>query len=112
MCCTACESNKQTPEPPVTEEVEIMGYRPADVELSGDFEEIISLDRSYDDIYIFGKTATGGYYGYVTNGNFSEYEKMNFAPKKDETVISSSILPFGKKAVLTYLDGKTMIYIY
>ncbi len=112
LCCAACENNKQTPEPPVPEEVEIMGYRPAGVEISGDFEEIISLDRSYDDIYIFGKTTTGGYYGYVTNGNFSEYEKMNFAPRKDETVISSVMLPFGKKAVLTYLDGRTMIYIY
>lgn len=114
LCCTvtACENKDKSPEPPPVVETEIMGYRPAEIELSGDFEEIISVDTYVGDIYIFGKLKTGGYSGYITDGSFDGYEKMNFVPQKNETVKSSSLLPFGKKAVLTYLDGRTMIYIY
>lgn len=111
LCCVACEDKKQTPELPPSE-IMIGGYRPVDIELSGDFNEIISLDINYDDVYIFGRTETGGYSGYLTDGSFSEYERMNFVPQTDETVKSSALVSFGKKAVLTYLDGKTMIYIY
>lgn len=109
---TSCEDKKNTPENPSVPEVEVMGYRPAEVELSQDFEEIISLDTHVGDIYIFGRLKTGGYAGYITDSTFREYERMNFVPQTDEAVKSSALLPFGKKAILTYLDGKTMIYVY
>lgn len=111
MCAvTACENKKQTPEP--VPEVEIMGYRPAEIRLTDDFDRIISLDTNVGDVYIFGQLKTGGYSGYTTDGTFNEYESFSFIPQKNETVKSSAILPFGKKAVLTYLDGKTILYIY
>lgn len=109
---TACENKDKPPAPPPVIETEIMGYRPAEIELSEDFEEVISLDTYVGDIYIFGKLKTGGYSGYITDGSFDKYERMNFVPEKNETVKSSVLLPFGKKAVLTYLDGKTMVYIH
>ena len=111
---TACENKKNTPEPapvPVLE-TEITGYRPAKIRLADDFDIVISVDTNVGDVYIFGQLKTGGYSGYSTDGTFSEYEKMNFIPQKDEIVKSSSLMVYGKKAILTYLDGKTMVYIY
>ncbi|MDE6501086.1 MAG: ABC transporter substrate-binding protein [Ruminococcus sp.] len=111
---TACENKKNTPEPapvPVVE-TEITGYRPAEIRLADDFDKVISIDTNVGDVYIFGQLKTGGYSGYSTDGTFSEYKKMNFIPQKNEIVKSSSLMVYGKKAILTYLDGKTMVYIY
>ncbi|MCM1507790.1 MAG: ABC transporter substrate-binding protein [Ruminococcus flavefaciens] len=114
MCgmATACSEKKETPEITPVPEVKIMGYRQADIRLADNFERVISLDTSVGDVYIFGQLKTGGYSGYTTDDTFREYESLSFIPQKNETVISSALLPFGKKAVLTYLDGTTMIYIY
>lgn len=109
---TACENKKRTPEPEDVPPVEIIGYRPAEIRLTDDFENIISLDTNVGDVYIFGQLKTGGYSGYTTDGTFKEYEKFSFIPQKNEVIKSSAILPFGKKAVLTYLDGKTVLYTY
>ncbi|MDE6424982.1 MAG: ABC transporter substrate-binding protein [Ruminococcus sp.] len=114
MLCalTACENKKKEPAPENVPPVEVMGYRPAEIRLSDDFDRIISLDTNVGDVYIFGQLKTGGYSGYTTDYTFSEYESFSFIPQKNETIISSALLPFGKKAVLTYLDGKTMLYTY
>ncbi|MDE5556200.1 MAG: ABC transporter substrate-binding protein [Ruminococcus sp.] len=109
---TSCENKKKEPAPENVPLVEVMGYRPAEIRLADNFDRIISLDTNVGDVYIFGQLKTGGYSGYTTDGTFSEYESFSFIPQKNEVVKSSAILPFGKKAVLTYLDGKTMLYIY
>ena len=109
---TSCENKKKEPAPESVPQIEIMGYRPAEIRLADDFDRIISLDTNVGDVYIFGQLKTGGYSGYTTDNTFSEYESFSFIPQKNETIISSALLPFGKKAVLTYLDGKTMLYIY
>lgn len=114
MLCAfmACENKKKEPAPESVPQIEIMGYRPAEIRLADDFDRIISLDTNVGDVYIFGQLKTGGYSGYTTDNTFSEYESFSFIPQKNENIISSALLPFGKKAVLTYLDGKTMLYIY
>ncbi len=108
---TAC-SEKNGGQSSVSES-ETVVFRTADIEMAGDFSEIISLDRNDSgSVYIFGQLVTGGYSGYTTDSSFSEYSSFSFVPQTDEYVKSSAFLPYGKKAVLTYLDGETIIYIY
>ncbi|MDE6035401.1 MAG: extracellular solute-binding protein [Ruminococcus sp.] len=112
MCMfTSCDNKTKKPAPEVPE-VKVMGYRPAEIRLTDDFERVISLDTNVGDVYIFGQLKSGGYSGYTTDSTFSEYESFSFIPQENETVITSAILPFGKKAVLTYLDGKNLLYVY
>ena len=112
MCMfTSCDNKKQKPAPEVPE-VEVMGYRPTEIRLTDDFDRVISLDTNVGDVYIFGQLKSGGYSGYTTDSSFSEYENFSFIPQENESVITSALLPFGQKSVLTSLDGKNFLYVY
>ena len=112
MCMfTSCDNKKQKPAPEVPE-VEVMGYRPTEIRLTDDFDKVISLDTNVGDVYIFGQLKSGGYSGYTTDSSFSEYENFSFIPQENESVITSALLPFGQKSVLTSLDGKNFLYVY
>ncbi|MDE5861513.1 MAG: hypothetical protein K2H28_04900, partial [Ruminococcus sp.] len=108
---TSCENKKQKPAPEVPE-VDVMGYRPTEIRLTDDFDKVISLDTNVGDVYIFGQLKSGGYTGYTTDSSFSEYESFSFIPQENESVMTSALLPFGQKAVLTYLDGENFLYVY
>ena len=112
MCAfTSCENKTKKPAPEVPE-VEVMGYRPAEIRLTDDFEKVISLDTNVGDVYIFGQLKSGGYSGYTTDSSFNEYESFSFISQENESVITSALLPFGQKAVLTSLDGKNFLDVY
>ncbi|MDE6672085.1 MAG: extracellular solute-binding protein [Ruminococcus sp.] len=108
---TSCENKKQKPAPEVPE-VDVMGYRPTEIRLTDNFDKVISLDTNVGDVYIFGQLKSGGYTGYTTDSSFSEYESFSFIPQENESVMTSALLPFGQKAVLTYLDGENFLYVY
>ena len=79
---------------------------------SDDFSSIISIDKYDDHILVFGETTSGNTVGYLTNASFDEYEILDFKPKSGEIVKSACLGKFNRTAVLTYLDGKTFLYVF
>lgn len=90
----------------------LLSMKSADVEMTDDFDEIMSLDKNFDDILIFGRLKNGEYSGFVTDADFSEKNSFTFVPQEDETIKCASLMNHGKKAVLTVLDETTMLYIF
>lgn len=92
---------------------DLLQLKAAKISMSDSFEEIRSLSTgSTGDILIFGKLTTGGWGAFVTNSYFSEHKDISFTPKDGEIVQSAAMLSYGRKGILTILDGKTLIYIY
>lgn len=111
ISCVSCQSNSpETAYNPKSQA--LLSLKSADIEISDDFDEIISLDKSYGDVLIFGRLNNGEYSGYITGSDFSEKKTFTFIPEEDETVKSSVLMNRGKKAVLTVLDETTMLYIF
>ena len=93
--------------------VSYMSYNAADIEMGNDFSDIRALtsDPKSGDILIFGQTKNNGWHGYVTTGEFSDRTEFRFSPAENETVVHAAMLGFGKKGILTCMDGKTFIHI-
>ena len=93
--------------------VSFMSYNAADIEMGNDFSEICALtsDPNSGDILIFGQTKNNGWKGYVTTGEFSDRTEFKFNPAENETVVHAAMLGFGKKGILTCMDGKTFIHV-
>lgn len=107
----ACSSKEEST--PVTQTQDLIMLKSAKIDMSDDFSRIINLDRnSSGSILIFGELKNGGYAGYVTDSEFSDHEEFRLTPEEDENIKSAVLLPFGKKAVLSYADGSTHIRIF
>lgn len=88
-----------------------ISFKEANVTMAEDFPDIMKLDKCGNNVLIFGKDNNNSYMGYVTDTSFTDYRKFDFTPKDDETVISACMSKFGKSAIITYLDGNTMLYV-
>lgn len=111
-CAVSCADKKKNSS--VTElSTNLLQLKTAKISMSDSFEEIRSLSTgSGSDVLIFGKLTTGGWGAYVTNNKFDEHKDIRFTPKDGEIVQSAAMLSYGKKGILTLLDGKALIYIY
>lgn len=87
-------------------------FKEAEITMSDDFSSIISIDKYDDRVLVFGKTTSENTVGYLTDTSFSEYEILDFKPKSGEIVKSACLGKFDRTAVLTYLDGKTFLYVF
>ncbi|MBO5163167.1 MAG: extracellular solute-binding protein [Ruminococcus sp.] len=111
---TACNENERTAPSEKTNAVQtapLFSYKTADIQMADDFSEIISLDKRSNYILIFGKLHSGIYSGYITNPQFSEKKAFKFTPQEGETVKSAAVMRTGKAAVMTCLDGDTLLYV-
>ncbi len=86
----------------------------ADIKLGENFKSIrcISRDPIGGNIMTFGELKSGGYAGFISNNSFGDYSQFRFALQEDEILHNAALLTGGRKAVLTTLDGETMIYVY
>ncbi len=84
----------------------------ADITMAEDFKSIISLDKSGEQILVFGESINGRYMGYITDKTFTDYRRFEFIPKENETVKSACIGKYGKTAVISVLDGEMILYIF
>lgn len=93
--------------------VTLTGYNEAKIEMADNFSSIISLDSDPNsgDILIFGQLRNDVWCGYVTASDFSDHSSFEFTPAENETVISAAFLGFGKKGILTCMDGSAFIHI-
>ena len=75
LCCgiTACsgESSEQESVSSVSEK--LYSYKAAPIGMADFFSDIYTLSKgSAGSVLVFGKTDTGGFSGYVTDGKFSD----------------------------------------
>lgn len=110
---SACEKGKKE-SVDVSQTMEKLSFKAADISMSGSFEDIISISRDpiSGKLLVFGQLASGSYAGYVTTSTFESYEEFRFTPQEGEQVKWAAMLRSGRKAVLTLLDGTTYVYIY
>ncbi|MBQ8959898.1 MAG: carbohydrate ABC transporter substrate-binding protein [Ruminococcus sp.] len=110
---TACAKGKNESSSAV-QTLEKLSFKAADISMSESFDDItnISRDPSSGNILVFGCLANGSYAGYLTDHTFSDHEELRFTPQEGEEVKYAALMKLGKKAILTVLDGKTLIYLY
>lgn len=89
----------------------LISYKTADIKMADDFSEIITLDKRSNYILIFGKFQGETYGGYITNSQFTEKNDFKFTPQKGEIVKSAALMRKGKSAVMTCLNGNTLLYV-
>lgn len=90
----------------------VLSLKSADIGMFTYFDEIINIDKNGNNILVFGKSKDGEYCGYETNSDFSEKKSFTFNPQEEEIIKSCVLMKNGKKAVLTALQGSTMLYIF
>ena len=90
----------------------LISYKTADIKMADDFSEIITLDKRSNYILIFGKFQGETYGGYITNSQFTEKNDFKFTPQKGEIVKSAALMRKGKSAVMTCLNGNTLLYVF
>lgn len=112
LTLTSCRNNStdDSSSSSIAEQMNI-SFKEANVTMAEDFSDIMKLDKCGNSVLIFGKDSKNTYIGYVTDTAFTDYRTFYFIPKDDETVISACMSKFGKAAVITYLDGNTMLYV-
>lgn len=94
------------------ENVQLLQYKSADLKIADDFSDIYSLDCNSTEVYIFGELKNGGFCGYTTDFNYTDYSEFRFIPSENEEVLTGAISKLGKKLVLTDEDSRTILYIY
>ncbi len=114
--CTACgEKPKENSEnsAPLAETQKLM-LNAADIEMGDNFKSIrcLSRDPLGGNILTFGELKSGDFAGFVSNNSFGDYTQFRFTPQEGEFICNAALLTGGRKAVLTTLDGETMVYIY
>ena len=116
MLCGAAASctNDKADSSAISQTIEKISFKAADISMSGSFEEInnISRDPLSGNILVFGRLANGSYSGYLTDHTFADYEELRFTPQEDEKVRYAALMKGGRKAVLTVCDGRTLIYLF
>lgn len=90
----------------------LISYKTADIKMADDFSEIITLDKRSNYILIFGKFQGETYGGYITNSQFTEKDDIKFIPQEGEIVKSAALMRTGKSAVMTCLNGNTLLYVF
>lgn len=109
---TGISCSSGSPESSAETKSQQLALKAAEIAMADNFSEIMNIDSdSSGNILIFGKSASGAWTGYTTDSTFSEYTDFTFTPDENEAVMSAAVLKYGKKAVLTYLDGATRIHI-
>lgn len=115
LCCavTACAKGKNESSSTV-QTMEKLSFKAADISMSESFEYIINISRDplSGNILVFGRLPDGTCSCYVTDRTFADYTESRFTPQEGEEVMYASLLKRGRKAVLTVLDGKTLVYFY
>ncbi len=106
------DNNKNQRNSAETSVSEQLYFKEAEITMSDDFSSIISIDKYDDRVLVFGETESGDTVGYLTDKSFSEYEIIDFKPKNDEIIKSACLGKFDRTAVLTYLDGRTFLYVF
>lgn len=116
LSCTACaEKNTENRgnSAPLAETQKLM-LNAADIKLGDNFNSIkcLSHDPLGGNILTFGELKSGGYAGFISKNDFGDYTQFRFTPQENEILLDAALLTGGRKAVLTTLDGETMVYIY
>lgn len=116
LSCTAC-AEKTTESSEISAplaETEKLLLNAADIKLSDNFKSIqcLSRDPLGGNILTFGELKNGGYAGFSSKNDFGDYTQFSFTPQEDEIIFNAAILTGGRKAVLTTLDGETIIYVF
>lgn len=106
------DNNKNQRNSVETSVSEQLYFKEAEITMSDDFSSIISIDKYDDRVLVFGEIKSGDKVGYLTDKSFSEYEIIDFKPKNDEIIKSACLGKFDRTAVLTYLDGRTFLYVF
>ena len=108
----SCSGNTTSETSAPTADMAMLYLKEADITMSEDFKNILSLDKLGEQVLVFGTGNNSGYMGYVTDKNFADYRKFAFTPKENEAVKSACLCKFSKTAVVTLLDNELMLYVF
>ncbi len=116
LSCTACaEKNTENSgnSAPLAETQKLI-LNAADIRLADNFKSIkcLSRDPLGGNILTFGELKSGGYAGFSSKNDFGDYTQFRFTPQEGEFICNAALLTGGRKAVLTTLDGETLIYVF
>ena len=116
LSCTACaEKNTENSgnSAPLAETQKLI-LNAADIRLANNFKSIkcLSHDPLGGNILTFGELKSGGYAGFSSKNDFGDYTQFRFTPQEGEFICNAALLTGGRKAVLTTLDGETLIYVF
>ncbi len=116
VCGTVgCGEKPKSQENPtlISEETKLI-LNSADIQMGDNFKDIvcISQDPKSGKIMTFGELQNGGYAGFISDSKFGDYEQFRFTLQEGETIYNASLLSMGRKVVLTYFQGETLIYLY
>lgn len=116
LSCTACaEKNTENSgnSAPLAETQKLI-LNAADIRLADNFKSIkcLSHDPLGGNILTFGELKSGGYAGFSSKNDFGDYTQFRFTPQEGEFICNAALLTGGRKAVLTTLDGETLIYVF
>ena len=116
LSCTACaEKNTENSgnSAPLAETQKLI-LNAADIRLADNFKSIkcLSHDPLGGNILTFGELKSGGYAGFSSKNDFGDYTQFRFTPQDGEFICNAALLTGGRKAVLTTLDGETLIYVF
>lgn len=111
VSCGKKKQNKQKDSPAVS--APIYSYNSAYVEMADEFDRILSLDMDIKSkqILLFGQLESGEWSGIITDSAFSDSDGFSFSPDENEIVLGAGFAGTGKKAVLSYKEGSTVIHI-
>ena len=114
LCCISSVScnRDEVSDTEIQSNQAVLSLKSEDIGMFTDFDEIINIDKNESNILVFGKSKDGEYCGYETNSDFSEKKSFTFNPQEEEIIKSCVLMKNGKKAVLTALQGATMLYIF
>lgn len=116
LSCTACaEKNTENSgnSAPLAETQKLI-LNSADIRLADNFKSIkcLSRDPLGGNILTFGELKSGVYAGFISKSDFGDYTQFRFTPQEGEFICNAALLTGGRKAVLTTLDGETLIYVF
>lgn len=113
LCTGAVSCRDKRKEAAVTETVQL-SLKSASIGMADNFSKIknIDIDRNSGEIMIFGQLETGGWSGYITDSDFSDYKEFHVTPEESETIMSAVLLKYGKKTVLTCINDHARLRIF
>lgn len=85
-----------------------------DIEITTDitFSNIMCLDRIDDTVFVFGQLIDNSYGGFTSDIEMKNTKGFSFEADENEIVVTAAQVTRNDKAILTYKNGITCIYLF
>lgn len=83
-----------------------------DITTDINFSNIMCLDRIDDTVFVFGQLTDNSYGGFTSDTEMKNTKGFSFEADENEVVVTAAQVTKNDKAILTYKDGLTYIYLF